>query len=85
MFSTPKDHPRYAKSRQISDPSTGIYLELDTDDVDPDAVSEENVSRIVSALNREFHGAAADARHEVRDPTTYADAASAGYVHRPWP
>lgn len=46
---------RYAKSRAIYDNASDIHLDLDTDDVNPDDVSEEVVQRLVKALNAEFY------------------------------
>lgn len=52
------DRPeRYDKRRLIQDTHGDILLELDIDDVDPRAVNEEQVQRIVDALNREFYPA----------------------------
>lgn len=43
------------KALDIYDDASDIRLTLDTDDVNPDDVSETNVKRIVDGLNREFY------------------------------
>lgn len=45
----------WAKFQRIWDDATDIVLDLDTDDVNPEDVTEENVQRLVDALNREFY------------------------------
>lgn len=52
MFTT---EPSHDKALTISDPATGIHLELDTDDVDPEVYAPHSVSRLLRALNNEYH------------------------------
>lgn len=51
MFRALNADDRFAKSVCIEDTATDMTLSLDTDDVNSEDVTPENIARIVKALN----------------------------------